>query len=706
MKERFLEQMRKLRLHKSRLMLALPVFVIAAFFFALALPNVYTQTYSLEKYNTAPETIRSPITIENEKKTEQQLREVTSAVEDHYTIADDLSEERIMIVHEVFDVVEETKKMKDEVSTREDQLEKIDSLLSEEISRGLPAGVYSALLRASEEDRQEAENLLSSTLHIYFDEGVRATEMENKKRRLELKVEYSDLPNDLKQVTSDIGTFALVENSLYDPKATDDAIKEAASKVEPVMIRAGEAIVTEGSIITGEIYDDLLLTGLLDEKRNGLPLLGLALFAIVLGTIMYMETLRAVQKYGLTMSHIIIATLTSLFVIGMMKVFSLYGASDQPIHFLVPAVTGVMVMKVLCHERLAIVSAVILSLMACLLFNEQLAGALNAPAGMYILLSQMAGLFFLKDSKDRISIVRASAGVAIINICSVMFFLFISFERYNWTEIILYIGYGFIAAVLAAVLTLGLLPFIETGFGVLSDQKLLNLASPNHPLLRKILIEAPGTYHHSVMVANLSEAACESIGAHGLLARVASYYHDVGKTVQPHYFIENQMGMKNPHDFLNPEQSAEIIINHPYDGARLLEMEKLPDEIIGIARQHHGTTLLKYFYYQAKERDESAIEEDYRYPGPKPQSKEAAIVCICDSVEAAVRSLNHPTEEKIKKIVKSIIEDRMLDGQLDDSNLTFNEIKILEHAICETLHGIFHSRIEYPTTKPLVKEAK
>src|SRR5699024_8820252 len=147
--------------------------------------------------------------------------------------------------------------------------------------------------------------------------------------------------------------------------------------------------------------------------------------------------------------------------------------------------------------------------------------------------------------------------------------------------------------------------------------------NPNHPLLRKLLTEAPGTYHHSIMVANLSETACESIGANGLLARVGAYYHDMGKTVQPHYFIENQISITNPHDSLDPKQSAEIIINHPYDGAEMLMEYKLPKEIIDIAKQHHGTTLLKYFYFKEKETNEEVSEEDYRYPGPKPQSKEA-----------------------------------------------------------------------------------
>src|SRR5699024_7747436 len=219
---------------------------------------------------------------------------------------------------------------------------------------------------------------------------------------------------------------------------------------------------------------------------------------------------------------------------------------------------------------------------------------------------------------------------------------------------------------------------------------------PNHPLLRKLLVEAPGTYHHSIMVANLSETACEAIGANGLLARVGAYYHDIGKTVRPHYFIENQLAIKNPHDVIDPKQSADIIISHPYDGAAMLKKHRLPKEIIDIAEQHHGTSLLKYFYYKEKEFNKDVKESEYRYPGPKPQTKEAAIICICDSVEAAVRSLKEPTEEKIEEIVSSIINDRMMDGQLDECPITLKELKSIRIAIGETLKGIFHSRIQYP----------
>jgi cyclic-di-AMP phosphodiesterase PgpH len=259
------------------------------------------------------------------------------------------------------------------------------------------------------------------------------------------------------------------------------------------------------------------------------------------------------------------------------------------------------------------------------------------------------------------------------------------------------VGFAVLSGFLAAVLTIGLIPFFEEGFGILSSLKLIELSNPNHPLLRKLLMEAPGTYHHSIVVANLSEAACEAVEANGLLARVGAYYHDVGKTKRPHFFIENQMNIENPHDKIAPQLSKTIIIAHPYDGAEMLKKHHLPKEIIDIAEQHHGTTCLKYFYHKASQNSDKEVSEvDFRYPGPKAQSKESAIVGIADAVEAAVRSLAKPTPVKIESLVNKIIADRVEDGQLNECDLTFKELEIISKTICETLQGMFHSRIEYP----------
>ena len=380
-----------------------------------------------------------------------------------------------------------------------------------------------------------------------------------------------------------------------------------------------------------------------------------------------------------------------------MKFVSYFATVANQLYILVPIATGTMLLKLLFGQRIAITFAIVLSIIGTVIFNGQIPGSLNIEAGIYFLFSQLAGILFLFNVKDRTTILKASVGSGIVNLLTVLLFLFLSYEKYELFDSLLYSGYGLTAAFISCALTIGILPFFESGLGILSDTKLLTLASPNHPLLRKILTEAPGTYHHSVMVANLSEAACEKIGANGLLARVASYYHDLGKTKHPHYFIENQMGMQNPHEYLEPMQSAAIIISHPYDGAAILREHKIPKEIIDISEQHHGTTLLKYFYYKAKKSYKKIEEEDFRYPGPRPRTKEAAVISICDSIEAAVRSLEEPTKDKIDEMITSIMHDRLTDGQLNESSLTFSELEVIKTTVSETLNGIYHSRIQYPT---------
>jgi cyclic-di-AMP phosphodiesterase PgpH len=316
--------------------------------------------------------------------------------------------------------------------------------------------------------------------------------------------------------------------------------------------------------------------------------------------------------------------------------------------------------------------------------------------GIYILFSSLAALLFLSDQNQRSKILQAGSFAAAVNLFTIWALMFLPNGQFSGLEYGYYILTAIFSGIGSAVLTMGLLPLFETSFGILSTMKLIELSNPNHPLLRKILMEAPGTYHHSVMVANLADAACEAIGANGLLARVGCYYHDIGKTKRPNFFIENQMHRENPHDRLPPDKSANIIISHVTDGAAILKKYNLPKEIIHIAEQHHGNTLLKFFYHKAVQGGEDVKEEDYRYPGPKAQTKESAIVGIADSVEAAVRSLNQPTPETIESLVKKIVSDRLQDGQLNECDLTLKELETVSHSFCETLKGIFHSRIEYP----------
>ena len=358
-----------------------------------------------------------------------------------------------------------------------------------------------------------------------------------------------------------------------------------------------------------------------------------------------------------------------------------------------------MLIRMMLNERFAFIITIILAACGSIIFHDEITGSVNIEIAIYILFSGTAGILLLTNRNRKSNILQAGFFISIINILIIFFLLFLGNGQFTKMEYLYYTIFAFVSGLLSAILTIGLLPFFEAGFGVLSTLKLIELSSPNHPLLKKILTEAPGTYHHSVMVANLAEAACEAIGANGLLARVGCYYHDIGKTRRPQFFIENQMNIENPHNHISPETSKDIIIAHATDGAQMLKKHKLPKEIVDIAEQHHGTTLLKYFYYKAKEENDHIDEMDYRYPGPKPQTKEAAIISIADSVEAAVRSMTHPTPEQIKNLIDSIVQDRLKDGQLNECDITLKEIEVIKKTFSETLNGIFHSRIEYPNPK-------
>src|SRR5699024_11153666 len=263
----------------------------------------------------------------------------------------------------------------------------------------------------------------------------------------------------------------------------------------------------------------------------------------------------------------------SLITVTMMKVVSLFYDELNQLYLLVPVATGALLIKMLIYERLSIIMAVIYAIIGSILFNEQIPSSFNMEVFIYFLFFQLTGILLLTSVRDRVALVKVAFGMAFINVMMVTMFIFLSFEKFNWKQLFIHAGFGVSSAVLAAILTIGLLPFFETGLGILSDNKLLNLANPNQPLLRKVLTEAPGTYHHSVMVANLSESACEAIGANGLLARVGSYYHDIGKTVHPHYFIENQVAIMNPHVFVSPSESAKFIMSNMIYYSLLLEYQ-------------------------------------------------------------------------------------------------------------------------------------
>lgn len=715
----------QLKKYSKSIQVILTLLIIGVTITLATLTNVYTETYEIERYSIANDTIQSPITIENTRETERRKRESLSAVEDRYLIATEVAEERIDYVNELFDVIETVnqpvKPVQDEEESSEntnqtqsadnqlnqtketlptktvaDKLIELKQLVSQELVENLADEDLTQLISTTDRERTIAYELLTTTLNEIFNEGIKQEELSDAKAQLAQRFQFSTLNDELKESLLQVGEFALVENSFFSLEETLEAESQAITNVDPAMIRAGEVIVREGQTITNEIYDKLDLVGLLNSDRNLFPVIGLVVLVLMLISLIGYGLLTYIDKRYLQFNYLFTLIVISVVMIGMMKVISLFSTDTNKYFLLMPIAASSILLKILFRERLAIIFAIVYSIVGTIIFNEQIPGSLNLEVGIYFLAAQLCSIATLVAIKDRVAVFKTVSIAGIVNVLAILSFVFLSYDSYQLSEILLFIVFAYVSALISGIVAIGALPFFESVLKLLSDTKLLTLANPNHPLLRRILTEAPGTYHHSVMVANLSEAACEAIGGNGLLARVASYYHDLGKIKKPHYFIENQMGMENPHNFLEPTQSADIIINHPYDGAKILQDHKLPIEIINIAKEHHGTSLLKYFYYKEKETNEEVEEERFRYPGPLPQSKESAIVSLCDPIEAAVRSLEQPTKEKIDNLIDSIIKDRLQDGQLNDSHLTFKELTKIKQTISETLTGIYHSRIQYP----------
>ncbi|WP_309240442.1 MULTISPECIES: HD family phosphohydrolase [unclassified Caldibacillus] len=674
--------------------------------------NVKPAKLDVEQFSIAKETIRSPITIEDKEQTEKKRNEVVSQVKPQYVMKQEYTQNRVDLISSIFDsaidlqnelvknsAATETPDSPVSVPSENERLEWLKEKLTNTVNNDLSETTLKALVNHTKTDLSIAKDAAVTAVNKVMTERISANEVENAKKKVEDQIRYISLPQDLKNATIELGRYAIIQNEFYDPKATEELKKQASENVEPVRILQGQIIVEEGQLIDQEIYRQLQLLGLLDNNNSHLPFIGLLLFVLILLASIfsyfrgYKRQDQNQQKELLIFGTILIIS----FII--MKGISLIPVDNVDLAIIFPAAMCSMLIKILLNDRLGFIGTVILAASGAIIFNSQTSGPFHLIISLYILFSGLSGLFFLTNQNHRTKIFQAGLFVSLVNIVVIVAMLFIPNSKFSGIHYLFYVVMAIFSGVLSSVLTIGLLPFFEAGFGILSTMKLIELSNPNHPLLKKILTDAPGTYHHSVMVANLAEGACEAIGANGLLARVASYYHDIGKTKRPSFFIENQMNMSNPHDRLTPEQSRDIIIAHTTEGAEILKAHRMPKEIVDVAVQHHGTSFLKFFYHKAKEMGKDVSENDFRYPGPKPQTKEIAVISIADSVEAAVRSMANPTMEKIEQLVKNIIKDKLNDGQLSDCDLTFKELTIIEKTLLETLHGIFHNRIEYPEIK-------
>ncbi|AQU79138.1 HD family phosphohydrolase [Planococcus faecalis] len=673
--------------------------------YACLMDSVQSDTYDIQLFQLSTETIRSEKTVEDPVKTEIERQRLTEEVAPSYQFMDEIVDNQIALIDSLFgyllDVKAAPEKGQEKLS-RDAMIAKLteDLRLLETSENGLRLtdDMLESLVSLSDDSLINIQEQLDGVLTSYLNEPIRVEEVARSRTEIEQEIRQNQqIPDEVVQAAVTIGRFGIIANELVNEELTANQIEQVRNSVEPTRILQGQVLVQEGQIVDREVYRQLELAGMTEEQQNYKPLLGLLVFVIITTGLLLSVIFRSQRDDKGKVTEMLVILIAVTISLLLMKLLSAVGENfDLVISFIFPTALAGILVRLLVNERAAVFVTILVSAAAGIMLPSGYSSSLQVDIAFYILFGGLTAIYLIERDGGRGRLLQVSLAVAGANVLFVAFYLLIGQTQYNWTEIGFYFTAAIVSGVLSGALAIGFLPFFESVFGMLSTMRLIELSNPNHPLLKKILTETPGTYHHSLMVANLADASCEAIGANGLLARVGCYYHDIGKTRYPQFFIENQVNIENPHDRLPPEKSRDIILAHGVQGAQILKKYKMPKEIVDVAAQHHGTSLLKFFYYKAKDSDSDVEEESYRYVGPKPQTKEIAIICIADSLEAAVRSMKEPTSEKIKKLVDAIVEDKLKDGQFEECDLSLKELKTVKKVMCETLNGIFHSRIEYP----------
>ena len=550
------------------------------------------------------------------------------------------------------------------------------------LSRDQLRAVQQADDAAFEAALTDAVNEVHDTLASTLPEGQEDAAVRS--LRAELEKTYGAT---LAEALSGLVRRCIQPTMLIDETITEENRNKAREAVEPEMCVKGEVIVREGDIVTPAQYTMISSLGLLSENSFDVQLFaGVAMLVLLamatMGFYLWRFHRRLLTSPKQMLLLCVIVVLTAAICTGLREIHV----------YLTPVTLGLLLVALLVDVRLALFVNTVLALLAGALIS---AGSTSyAVMLMTVACGPMIAVLF---SRSMLLTTTLLAGlcIAVSNFfVTLAVGLFSSAEMQGVLVNALWAAGG---GALSAVLCIGIQPLLEWLFNLATAAKLIELSNPNQPLLRRLLLEASGTYHHSIIVANLAEAGCTAIGANGLLARVGAYYHDIGKLKRPMYFKENQMG-DNPHDRTDPRVSAAILTAHTRDGAQMAQKARIPQPVIDIIRQHHGDTPTIYFYDKAKKLYGDSIDiSAFRYEGPCPQTREAAVVMLADGIEAATRAMSNPDPEKIDALIRNFVRARLNDGQLDSSDLTFSDLDKICGAFSTVLTGAFHERIEYPT---------
>ncbi|MDR7857121.1 HDIG domain-containing metalloprotein [Tissierella sp.] len=663
----------------KRLYNGLLILFFTAILFFITIHKLETNKLSLRIGDIAPSTIRSTKELEDKHITEKLKAEAMNKIEPIYRISPSI---QMVMKNNIKDFLDTTRDIKAQDSI---SFNKKAELLLENQSLGLESKEVSIALKMDYKALNSFENILWDLINQVMGNGIKETELEYEKENLVKTFDSLDMKKEEKELGLALFNATINSNEFLDKTETQRKKEEAANKIETVIINEDEIIAFQGSVITERELHLIDEAGLLKGDNNlpismiiGIILLLLLGLSIIIGYIYFFN------KEILYNNRLLIMLIIVILTIIISK--ALYSLSP----YIMPVAAASLLISMLIDPKLALLVNIFLSFYLGFVLKLD-----NSIVIMHIVSGSIGAIIAIRQ-EQRHYILLNGLIIGVINLLTLGAVGLAEGSR--GINSFLEGNYSLLNGIIAAMITLGSLPIWENIFSVLTPLKLLELSNPNQPLLKKLLLEAPGTYHHSILVGNLSEAAAEAISANPLITRVGSYYHDIGKTIRPYYFAENQFGMENPHNKLQPMQSTAIITSHTTDGIVLGKEGKLPKEILDIIDQHHGDTPVAYFYYKAKELDNdiNMSMDEFRYKGKKPQTKEAAIVMLADSSEAAVRSIKDLTKEKIEDMVRKVVEGKVKDGQLDECNVTLKEIEIIIKSFINVLTGIYHDRIEYP----------
>lgn len=643
--------------------------------------------------------INAPRDIENTMKTEELAMERVKEVPPVIRELEAANTKMLSSIYDFFDALDTLRAKLVPMLEADSGLKLEDLLAAENQAESIPI-----LINMSQElkqylFRQEATAEISALKQLLIRDimpqlSTTVITQENLPQILEsyhVRIEKTIPSLQMQQIARQILTGVAEPNSMVDETATanqKNAFLEAYKLENPVMIYEGERFIRKEDIITPDIIDVVRRLGILDEKTGPDYLFLVSVFLLLLMlwfilTIFIRSFTPKVYQSRNELLFIACIIILTVFLALMAKEFIPDISPYITIGFIAPVMLAIFI-----NVQLAIIVNLILTISLSLLFPDNLT---------FVFMSVISGTFaaFLSanaNQRRRISLTGLIIGPvnAFIVACTGII------EKKDWFTILQHGGFSFLNGILSVIIAIGLLPIFESLFNMVTPLKLLELADPNHPLLKRLLMEAPGTYHHSLMVGNLAEVAVRTIGGNPLVARVGAYFHDVGKLKRPGFFKENQMS-ENPHDRITPNLSTLVITSHTKDGEELAMKYKLPKPIRDIIVQHHGNTLVAYFYHKARQGGKVEVKEsNFRYEGPKPQTREAAVVLLADSVEAAVRSMQEKTKGKIEGLIRKIIKDKLDDGQLDHCDLTLKDLNDIAIGFLTVLSGFFHERTEYP----------